>query len=98
MADLMKVRSKEPILGKHSKRITSRAWSDQNVLALTGEDRKVTFSDQDGNSIGQREIKFEVHSLKFSPDGAMLSAVGDVQILYFFELNEAVIPLELIFE
>ena len=45
----------------------------QNVLALTGEDRKVTFSDQDGNSIGQREIKFEVHSLKFSPDGAMVN-------------------------
>lgn len=42
------------------------------MLALTGEDKKVTFSDQDGNSIGQREIEFEVHSLKFSPDGAMV--------------------------
>lgn len=42
---------KMPILGKHTKKIICGAWSAQNLLALGSEDRTITVSNQDGDTI-----------------------------------------------
>lgn len=56
----------------------------QNVLALTGEDKKVTISDQDGNTISQKEIKLELRNLKFSPDGQMVRQSMSKKLYHLF--------------
>jgi WD repeat-containing protein 19 len=93
-----RIKRKIPVIGKHGKNITCGVWSHQNVLALSGEDKKITFTDQDGNSIAQKDVKFELHSLAFSPDGLMLIAIAGSKVLYLFEIVENGQQLELIFE
>lgn len=68
-------RRKVPVLGKHSRKIHSGAWSINNVLALAGDDKTVTLSDRDGNTISQSDVKFDISkdSLMFSPDGSRVS-------------------------
>lgn len=93
-------RRKVPIIGKHTKRIHSGIWSVNNILALGGDDRTLTLSDSDGNTIFQKEMKFDIQieSIHFSPDGDTLTAVGGVKILYLFNVKDDTGPLELIFQ
>ena len=44
---------KVPILGKHTKKITCGAWNNQNLLALGSEDKTLTVSNSDGDTIRQ---------------------------------------------
>ncbi|GCB62944.1 hypothetical protein scyTo_0007313 [Scyliorhinus torazame] len=44
---------KVPVLGKHTKRITCGCWSSQNLLALGSEDKTITVSNQEGDTIRQ---------------------------------------------
>ena len=47
---------KAPIMGVHSKRISSGAWSRKgNLLVLSGEDRKVSISDAEGLNAFDRD-------------------------------------------
>lgn len=39
--------------GKHTKRITCGCWSTENLLALGGEDKMITISNQEGDTIRQ---------------------------------------------
>lgn len=39
--------------GKHTKRITCGCWNTENLLALGGEDRVITVSNQEGDTIRQ---------------------------------------------
>lgn len=39
--------------GKHTKRITCGCWSKENLLALGGEDKIITVSNQEGDTIRQ---------------------------------------------
>lgn len=57
---------KVPILGKHSKRITYGAWSQQNMLALVGEDNVLTVSNQEGDTLCQTSLKSEATLVQFS--------------------------------
>ncbi|XP_067137635.1 WD repeat-containing protein 19 [Centruroides vittatus] len=57
---------KVPILGKHSKRITSGGWSFQNYLALVGEDKLLTVSNHDGDTICQSNLKSVPTLVQFS--------------------------------
>ncbi|XP_064484193.1 WD repeat-containing protein 19-like [Ornithodoros turicata] len=57
---------KVPILGKHSKRITYGAWSQQNMLALVGEDSILTVSNQEGDTLCQTSLKAEATLVQFS--------------------------------
>eukprot|EP00061_Rhincodon_typus_P006494 g27193.t1 len=41
------------ISGKHTKRITCGCWSTQNLLALGSEDKTITVSNQEGDTIRQ---------------------------------------------
>ncbi|EDL90075.1 WD repeat domain 19 (predicted), isoform CRA_b [Rattus norvegicus] len=44
---------KIPVLGKHTKKITCGCWNTENLLALGGEDRMITVSNQEGDTIRQ---------------------------------------------
>ncbi|UYV64330.1 WDR19 [Cordylochernes scorpioides] len=57
---------KVPVLGKHSKRITAGAWSSQGYLALAGEDRVLTVSNQDGDTLCQTSLKADPALAAFS--------------------------------
>ncbi|KAI1286712.1 WD repeat-containing protein 19 [Halotydeus destructor] len=50
---------KIPILGKHSKRIIAGTWNDQNLLALISDDRTLTVSNKDGDTLCQTGLKGE---------------------------------------
>ena len=47
------------------------------MLALIGEDKTITLSDSDGNTLSQREMKHVVKkdSVHFSPDGNTVSTM-----------------------
>lgn len=45
--------------GKHTKKITCGCWSIENLLALGGEDKMITISNQEGDTI--RQVVFIVH-------------------------------------
>lgn len=52
---------KQTIMGKHSRKITCGCWhSTQNVLALGSEDRTITISSEDGDSIIKSEDPLRV--------------------------------------
>lgn len=57
---------KVPILGKHTKRITCGAWSKQNLLALGSEDRTISISNAEGDTIRQTSIRAEPSEIQFS--------------------------------
>ncbi len=57
---------KIPILGKHTKRITYGAWSRENLLALGSDDRSVSVSNADGDTICQVALRVEPTNLQFS--------------------------------
>jgi WD repeat-containing protein 19 len=48
-----------PLLGKHSKKITCGAWNSANQLALGSEDKTVTLSTEKGDLVLQDPIKGE---------------------------------------
>ncbi|GAB1599158.1 repeat-containing 19-like [Argonauta hians] len=57
---------KLPILGKHSKKITDGAWSSDNLLALVSEDRYLTISNSDGDTVRQSQLTGDPSSIQFS--------------------------------
>lgn len=57
---------KIPVLGKHTKRITCGCWSTENLLALGGEDKMITISNQEGDTIRQTSVNSEPSDMQFS--------------------------------
>lgn len=60
-----------PILGKHSKRITCGAWSKENILALGGDDKTLSLSTEDGDSlrvVPLRDIPSDMHFAEMKTD------------------------------
>ena len=57
---------KVPVLGKHSRRIVCGAWSADNRLALGSDDRTLTLSTCDGDTIEQTEVKYEPLDIQFA--------------------------------
>ncbi len=55
---------KQTILGKHSKKITNGIWRN-NTLCLGSEDKTVTLSKEDGDTIEQIPLKAEPERLQF---------------------------------
>ena len=48
-----------PLLGKHSKKITSGAWNSANQLALVSEDKTISLSTEKGDLVFQDPVKGE---------------------------------------
>ncbi|ESO89539.1 hypothetical protein LOTGIDRAFT_218902 [Lottia gigantea] len=102
-----KTSRKIPILGKHTKKITCGAWSKENLLALGSEDKTVTVSNTDGDTIRQTSLRYEPSDIDFSEmKGDERSSIGENTVsiingkktLYLFNLNDPDNPIELAFQ
>eukprot|EP00392_Amoebophrya_sp_AT5.2_P002825 g2830.t1 len=72
---------KQTILGKHSKKITCGVWTTtggagEHILALGSEDKNVTLSKEDGDSLEQTQTKAEPEMLRFCAGGNGNAARG----------------------
>ena len=57
---------KIPILGKHTKKITCGAWSKGGLLALGSEDKTLTISNADGDTVRQASLRDQPSDVQFS--------------------------------
>ena len=60
------VHRKIPILGKHTKRITCGAWSKGGLLALGSDDKTISVSNADGDTIRQSSLRDTPSDVHFS--------------------------------
>ena len=57
---------KVPIIGKHTKKITCGAWSAEGLLALGSEDKSITVSNSEGDTLRHTSLRAEPSSIQFS--------------------------------
>lgn len=55
-----------PIIGKHSKRITCGCWNAENLLALGSEDKTLSISNPDGDTLRVVALRAEPSEVQFS--------------------------------
>ena len=60
------VHRKIPILGKHTKRITCGAWSKGGLLALGSDDKTISVSNADGDTMRQSSLRDTPSDVHFS--------------------------------
>ncbi|XP_072526408.1 WD repeat-containing protein 19 [Salminus brasiliensis] len=98
---------KIPVLGKHTKRITCGCWSTQNLLALGSEDRNITVSNHEGDTIRQTSVRADPADIQFSvmktderssPGESTVSVAVGKKTLFLFNLNDPDNPIELAFQ
>ncbi|XP_029445186.1 WD repeat-containing protein 19 isoform X1 [Rhinatrema bivittatum] len=97
---------KIPVLGKHTKQITCGCWSSQNLLALGSEDKMITISNQEGDTIRQATVRAEPSDVQFSvmktderaSGESTISVVVGKKNLFLFNLNDPDNPIELAFQ
>lgn len=103
---------KQTIMGKHSRKITCGAWHHQdNILALGAEDKTITLSGEDGDSILKMEeplrLKSEPGLIQFadvkadspndSREKTVSTVLGEVTLLVL-SLKDPQKPTELAFQ
>ncbi|NXM86552.1 WDR19 protein, partial [Oenanthe oenanthe] len=95
------------VLGKHTKRITCGCWSIENLLALGGEDKMITISNQEGDTIRQTSVSSDPSDMQFSvmktdervsTRESTVSAVVGKRTLFLFNLNDPDNPIDLKFQ
>ncbi|XP_068924468.1 WD repeat-containing protein 19 isoform X1 [Petaurus breviceps papuanus] len=98
---------KIPVLGKHTKRITCGCWSSENLLALGSEDKMITVSNQEGDTIRQTPVRSEPSDMQFSTmktddrnsaSESTISVVVGKKTLFLFNLNDPDSPIDLEFQ
>ncbi|KZS07049.1 Outer segment 6 [Daphnia magna] len=97
---------KIPILGKHSKKILSGAWSSDNLLALGSEDKTLSISTLEGDTVHSASLRSEPSQIQFSEmkederssSESTISAVVGRRTLILININNAENPLELAFQ
>ncbi|XP_072170705.1 WD repeat-containing protein 19-like [Diadema setosum] len=98
---------KVPILGKHTKKITCGAWSAQNLLALGSEDRTITVSNPEGDTIATTGVRMDPSDIQFSEmkvDERTSSGESTISILvgkktlFLYNLDDRDNPIELAFQ
>ncbi|KAK3101973.1 hypothetical protein FSP39_007745 [Pinctada imbricata] len=98
---------KVPILGKHTRRITSGAWSNQNLLALGSDDCTISISNVEGDTIRQTSVRANPQDVQFSEmKGDERSQIGENTVsvvigkktLFLYNLNDPENPIELAFQ
>ncbi|XP_078147713.1 WD repeat-containing protein 19 [Centroberyx gerrardi] len=98
---------KIPVLGKHTKRITCGCWSTQNLLALGSDDRSLSVSNHEGDTIRQTTLRSEPADVYFSvmktderssPGESTVSVSVGKKTLFLFNLNDPENPIELEFQ
>jgi len=63
---------KIPIMGKHAKKITCGCWNTENLLALGSEDKMVTVSNSDGDTVKQMDVTKRLIVLGMNVTGARM--------------------------
>ena len=93
-----------PLLGKHSKKISCGAWNEANQLALASDDKTVSLNTDKGDLVFQDSMKGEPTELQFSePDGSRnqsvrMSVCLNRKSLYVKTVSgEVIAPLDLNF-
>ncbi|NXA13229.1 WDR19 protein, partial [Sapayoa aenigma] len=95
------------VLGKHTKRITCGCWSTENLLALGGEDKMITISNQEGDTIRQTSVSSDPSDMQFSvmktderisTRESTVSVVVGKKTLFLFNLNDPDNPIDLKFQ
>ncbi|XP_037685531.1 WD repeat-containing protein 19 isoform X2 [Choloepus didactylus] len=98
---------KIPVLGKHTKKITCGCWNAENLLALGGEDKMITVSNQEGDTIRQTPVRSDPSDMQFSmmktddrtsATESTISVVVGKKTLFLFNLNEPDSPIDLEFQ
>jgi WD repeat-containing protein 19 len=95
-----------PIIGKHTKRITCGTWNTENLLALGSEDRTISISNVDGDTlkvINLRADPTEIHFSEMKLDERMggqntVSVIVGKRTLYLYNLLDPDNPIELAFQ
>ena len=71
------------MLGKHTKKITCGAWSLQNLLALGSEDKILSISNIEGDTIRQTTLRDYPADIQFSEmKGDERSHMGENTVKY----------------
>ncbi|BFZ14509.1 hypothetical protein BsWGS_17548 [Bradybaena similaris] len=95
------------IIGKHTKKITCGAWSAENLLALGSDDKTISISNVDGDTLRQTQLRAEPLDIEFSEmKGDERSSVGENTVsvnvskktLLLYNINEPDSPIELAFQ
>ncbi|XP_037247297.1 WD repeat-containing protein 19 isoform X2 [Falco rusticolus] len=98
---------KVAVRGKHTKRITCGCWSTENLLALGGEDKMITISNQEGDTIRQTSVNSDPSDMQFSvmktderisTRESTVSVVVGKKTLFLFNLNDPDNPIDLKFQ
>lgn len=55
-----------PVIGKHSKKITCGSWSTENLIAVGSEDKLITVSNADGDTLRTIALRAEPAEIQFS--------------------------------
>lgn len=95
-----------PIIGKHTKKIICGAWNKENLLALGSEDRTISISNIDGDTLRVITLRAEPADVQFSEmkvderiggENTVSMIVGK-KTLYLFSLLDPENPIELAFQ
>jgi len=98
---------KIPVLGKHTKRIKCGCWSQQNLLALAGDDHTLSITNSDGDTVKQFAIQGDPNDVQFSEMKAderssvgenTVSLIKDRKTLVLYTLHDPDNPIELAFQ
>lgn len=54
------------IFGKHTKKITCGSWNADNMLALGSDDKTISVSNTEGDTIRTISLRFEPSEIQFS--------------------------------
>ena len=96
-----------PVLGKHTKRITTGCWSKDGLLALGGEDRTLTLSNDFGDTVRQTTLRDVPQLIRFSDrkqdvrsqliEGTVSLVLGKKNI-FLYSIDDPDKPIELAFQ
>ncbi|XP_023331956.1 WD repeat-containing protein 19 [Eurytemora carolleeae] len=101
-----KTAKRVPVIGKHSKAITCGAWSSGNLLALGSEDRTLSISNLDGDTVRMATLRAEPADIQFcemkqderSNTENTVSLIVGGKTLYLFNMFDPENPIELAFQ
>lgn len=55
-----------PVIGKHTKKITCGSWNKENLLALGSDDKTISVSNAEGDTLKIINLRAEPSDLQFS--------------------------------
>ncbi|XP_044727730.1 WD repeat-containing protein 19 [Chrysoperla carnea] len=95
-----------PIFGKHTKKVTCGSWNSENLLALGSEDRTLSISNVDGDTLRVISLRSDPADIQFSEMkgdervGAenTVSLIVGKKTLYLYNLLDPDNPIELAFQ